>query len=427
MDHDFPFQVTEHVIDSAHIRQRRGAVSCDAESLKLSVKQYVPLANLEPKPGDVTIIAGNSNIAVKEMFEPFFASILKHHLEGETSRTQAGPDHHSLSSGLANGSDSNTTRPRIRGIWIADFTHHGHSYILNEHNIGNAPHYFDHSRDLFLLTNMFRHAMPPPIVGISQSLSTCQFAFLSYFHPSLFQALVFVEPVIWHGPAPGAYAYLNHAAKKKDVWPSRQAAEEALRASRHYRTWDEQVLSRLFKYGLRDLPTLLHPYESTGAAAGRAGERGVTLTTTKHQEVFMGFQGQSKVAVRPETAEAFRLLPYLAPPVLYVSGVKSTFTSAQARHERLHRTGTGEGGSGGLAAGMVEETILNGGHLLPFENVDELGKAVAPFIDAKVRAWGRGMRQWKMQWLKKTALGRQTVDSKYVDFLSKPRHRDSRL
>ena len=186
-------------------------------------------------------------------------------------------------------------------------------------------------------------------------------------------------------------------------------------------------MSRLFKYGLRDLPTLLHPYESTGAAAGRAGERGVTLTTTKHQEVFMGFQGQSKVAVRPETAEAFRLLPYLAPPVLYVSGVKSTFTSAQARHERLHRTGTGEGGSGGLAAGMVEETILNGGHLLPFENVDELGKAVAPFIDAKVRAWGRGMRQWKMQWLKKTALGRQTVDSKYVDFLSKPRHRDSRL
>ena len=56
------FRINEHVVDCQHVRgfphaSRHG----DADVLKLCVKQYTPLDNLKPKPGDVTILGGHAN------------------------------------------------------------------------------------------------------------------------------------------------------------------------------------------------------------------------------------------------------------------------------------------------------------------------------------------------------------------------------
>ena len=53
-----PFVITEHFIDSQHVREyARATATTHDDILKLAVKQYVPVDNLTPQPGDVTIIA----------------------------------------------------------------------------------------------------------------------------------------------------------------------------------------------------------------------------------------------------------------------------------------------------------------------------------------------------------------------------------
>lgn len=63
-----PFNITEHYVDCQHVREYPRATAtehCDA--LKLAVKQYVPLDNLKPQRGDVTIIATHGSGLPKVM------------------------------------------------------------------------------------------------------------------------------------------------------------------------------------------------------------------------------------------------------------------------------------------------------------------------------------------------------------------------
>jgi hypothetical protein len=58
----FPFRVVEHVVPGQYIREYPRATSTSQEeTLHLAVKQYIPLDNPNPKPGDVTIIAAHAN------------------------------------------------------------------------------------------------------------------------------------------------------------------------------------------------------------------------------------------------------------------------------------------------------------------------------------------------------------------------------
>lgn len=53
----FPFQVTEHVIEGQHIREYLRATSTPNIPPKICIKQYTPVTNTDPQPGDATIIA----------------------------------------------------------------------------------------------------------------------------------------------------------------------------------------------------------------------------------------------------------------------------------------------------------------------------------------------------------------------------------
>lgn len=56
------FRVLEHVIPCQSIREYPGATAVeDEENLKLAVKQYIPLDNPNPQPGDVTILGAHAN------------------------------------------------------------------------------------------------------------------------------------------------------------------------------------------------------------------------------------------------------------------------------------------------------------------------------------------------------------------------------
>jgi hypothetical protein len=56
------YNVKEHVLDAAHIREYARATSeSQDEKLVLHVKQYTPKDNPNPRKGDVTIIGGHAN------------------------------------------------------------------------------------------------------------------------------------------------------------------------------------------------------------------------------------------------------------------------------------------------------------------------------------------------------------------------------
>lgn len=62
------FNVQEHIVPAQHVRgYYRATVGPEEEQLQLSVKQYTPLDNAHPKPGDVTIIACHAAGFFKEM------------------------------------------------------------------------------------------------------------------------------------------------------------------------------------------------------------------------------------------------------------------------------------------------------------------------------------------------------------------------
>lgn len=109
------FRVVEHKIPCQHIREYPRATSrSQHDVLQLSVKQYLPLTNPSPQPGDVSIVAAHANGFCKELYEPLWDALFV---------------------------QSKQQKWRIRSVWMADVANQGASYILNEDLLGNDPHW----------------------------------------------------------------------------------------------------------------------------------------------------------------------------------------------------------------------------------------------------------------------------------------------
>jgi len=105
------FRIDQHKLEASHIRGfSRSTSTTQEEVLHLSIKQYTPLTNPTPKPGDITIIAAHANAFPKELYEPLWDELLQ------------------ICKQYGFG---------IRGIWIADVVHQGQSGVLNEEKLGN--------------------------------------------------------------------------------------------------------------------------------------------------------------------------------------------------------------------------------------------------------------------------------------------------
>lgn len=56
------FRIVEHEVPCQYIREYPRATSTDQEAtLFLAVKQYIPLDNPNPQPGDITVIGTHAN------------------------------------------------------------------------------------------------------------------------------------------------------------------------------------------------------------------------------------------------------------------------------------------------------------------------------------------------------------------------------
>ncbi|CRG84887.1 hypothetical protein PISL3812_02065 [Talaromyces islandicus] len=429
-----PFRIVEHVVPGQYIREYPRATSTSQEeTLHLAVKQYIPLDNPNPKPGDVTIIAAHANGFPKELYEPLWEDL---HARAKGQGFQ------------------------IRSIWMADVAHQGQSGVMNENKLGNDPGWFDHSRDLLHLINLKRDEMPRPIIGIGHSMGGAQLIHLSLSVPRLFHSLVLLDPVVQDDTTRHPEKFnqrfvpLNTilSTHRRDTWPSRKAALESFNRSPFYKAWDPRVLEKWVQYGLRELPTLTHPLPSTDAQQKKAGERPVTLLTTRHQEVFTFARpnydydtSTNKPASILETPDLlpngpnprpfyriepytmFHRLPHLRPSVLYIFGGQSDMCLPHMMEDKLKTTGIGVGGSGGVAAGRVQSVLFEDkGHLLAQEAVVECADAAARFFATELKRWKVEEEELQRQWNQKSNVEKITIDERWLKEVGPPPSRPPR-
>lgn len=271
---------------------------------------------------------------------------------------------------------------------------------------------------------------------------SCQ---LSYIHPRLLTSLVLIDPVIERASAaPNVFragaVYARSSTFRRDRWPSRAAAAASFKKSDFYQTWDPRVLDLYIKYGLRKLPTAIYALDVQPADAD-AEDGPVTLTTNKHQEVFMflrpnfdGRDGSGNTIVNRkthpdidlDTADTYpfyaptapavsKNLPHLRPSALYLFGGASEISTPELRKWKVGRTGTGVGGSGGVQEGRVQGAVVERvGHLVPLVAPRKSAHAAAEFLAAELKRWRDGEEEWRRQWEGRDRLEKMTFDEEWM-------------
>ena len=290
------------------------------------------------------------------------------------------------------------------------------------------------------MVNTFR--MPRPMIGIGHSIGGNNLINLALMHPRLLDTLVLIDPVAapltkvggeW-GVA-GEWGVLAASSYRRDKWPSRQAAEATFKKNKFYQSWDPRVLDLLVKHGLRETPTKLYPDSS--------GE--VTLTTTKHQEIFSFSReyhapragdppdelmhpearmydnhGSPAPFYRAESHITFNNLPFLRPSVLYIFGEKSELTPWWK--SKMETTGTADIGSGGAKAGKVKDIMMKDtGHLIPMEKVEETAVHTSEWIGKWFAEWITGDAALRKYWESVPEEEKYTLNSNYFDALKPPK------
>ncbi|OHE94272.1 hypothetical protein CORC01_10432 [Colletotrichum orchidophilum] len=416
------FHIKEHVLNAAHVRETPRSLSRSQDDvLKLAVKEYIPKDNPNPQPGDVTIIGAHANGFPKELYEALWED-----LHAESLKP--------------------TSTFRIRSVIIADAAWQGASSTLNEPLLGNDPGWFDHPRDLLYAINTLRP--PRPLIGVGHSFGGNSIVNVALAHPRLFSGIVLLDPVIskWSSNAKGSIADSPAAAsaRRRDLWPSREEARKSFLKSPFYRAWDKRVFDAWVEHGLRNLPTQLYPSTSSTDSSGTPITKdSVTLTTSKHQEVFTYFRpswhaydARGQYLVRPdlvpdldpalneiyytypvyrsEGASTLVRLPHLRPGCLYVFGGDSDLTTPELIEEKLRLTGTGVGGSGGAPKGKVKQiTLEGGGHLFPMEVPGKSAKLTAEWIEKSLGEWRAAQDEYE-RWTRLSVEEKTTLTDEWL-------------
>lgn len=408
------FKVHEHIIPASHIRELPNALAVEEgtpeATLHLAVKQYVPLDNTDPQPGDITVIALHCNSFTKEVYEPLWDDLVA-----------------SLPSGT-----------KIRSIWMADIAQQGASYVLNEQKLADGVSWDDHGRDLLHMINHFRDQMTAPMFGIGHSMGGTQLIGLCKLHPRLFHAVAFLDGWFAINFQPiDRKGFWKRSTTRKDRFPSLAAVRKGYEKAPLFKSWDQRVFQRYMDTAFRELPTMLHP----------DGD-GVALTTPTATEMFTTTRANiDRINLNPKEATrldrltypdmvydlpqtwpyymnqptgAGKYLPHLRPRALFLYGSKGSVARPEWQKENVEHTGTSDGGSGGQRLGCVHDGKIVGGHFFPFENPNGTAERLGTWLGAEQIVWREEKKELERRFrMDRTPEQRQRFPKEYMEVTEK--------
>ena len=278
---------------------------------------------------------------------------------------------------------------------------------------------------------------------------------LALMHPRLMTSLVLIDPVILRRLTySGAYLPAAASAQRRDRWPSRADAEQAMKRSRFYQVWNRRVFDRWIEHGLRNSPCSVCATAGAVVVPHACQSKEVMLTTSKDQEVLtflrpdfravpkmirtgevsasrgeLGDGAHPDIAPqsylqtqlhRAEPLSVFHQLPHLRPTVLYIFGSRSNLTDPDIIADKVANTGVGSGGSGGEKAGRVSKVVLeDAGHLIPMERVAETAEHTARWIGSELRGWTLNEQLIQEDWEGRTGFQRSAPTDRFLAELSR--------
>ncbi|KAI0040388.1 alpha/beta-hydrolase [Auriscalpium vulgare] len=231
----------------------------------MAVKKYTPIASNEAKAETVTMFFAHSVGTHKETWEPTIERLFE--LQA-TSR------------------DSSIF---IAEAWSIDGPNHGHAGVLNERAFFERPQgitSYEWARGMQALFNSGLMRPGTKRIGVGHSAGACALILSTtgYQLDNLpLESIVVVEPPmlpkevvakLGSDPSMALAAVVKAVMARRDVWVSREDAEQWLQKRLPWNRWHPAVLRSFVKHGLRDLPNMTHPDRTTG----------VTLACTKIQE-----------------------------------------------------------------------------------------------------------------------------------------------
>ena len=393
-DNSFPFVIYTHAVPLLPMRTYPHAILDEQKDLFLSVKRYVPIeAPRHPEP--ITLIATTGLGFHKELYEPLFAALYQH------------LSHQGVS---------------IRAIWIADMFNSGYSSILNEENLGVDPSWTDHARDLLTFIQHFRKDMIRPIYGLGHSMGCAQLVYLSHWLPRLFEGMVCIEPGLDAEYGRGIiFNWVQGVLRQKDKFGTQEDAEKAVMKGYSAKEWDPSVHERLRAHGIHQQDgqwkTTMKKEQVAGLVVrfnpGKVARPDEMTEEEREQAPDLDPEAWNPdQCYRQELKGAWDLLPQVRPKVLYINGAKSPFFGrTKVRDERMHITGNGVGGNGGMKVGAVEQVnIKKGEHTMVFDShLNEVADHAAKWLGKEVRRWQSGPEKRRKEWEAKSKQKRQSL------------------
>lgn len=183
-----------------------------------------------------------------------------------------------------------------------------------------------------------------------------------------------------------------------------------MRKNPFFKSFDPRVLEAYFKHALVDRPDgsveLATPKAQEAWSYLRANFQ--PLPEDESEEAwnkerllnpdYIPFSDMSKIIfTRPEGEPVVDSLPNLRPHTLFVYGEQSHISHEQNRNVLLSTTGTGRGGSGGVAHNAVQCKLYDGlGHLCCFEAPTAMATDVAHWLDKEMVRWKDEQAFYKM-------------------------------
>ncbi|EGO03375.1 hypothetical protein SERLA73DRAFT_174842 [Serpula lacrymans var. lacrymans S7.3] len=165
----------------------------------------------------------------------------------------------------------------VKEAWVVDAPNHGQAAVVNEHALLDRPQgvsSYDWARAFHVLFES-EHLRGAKVIGVGHSGGSwaITLATVGYpLHQLPYIAIILIEAGMMTREMyetalqnPTMFKKIKAATmKRKDIWPSRDAARQWFSLRLPWKRWDTQVLQLLVDEGLRELPTLSYPDQSNG-------------------------------------------------------------------------------------------------------------------------------------------------------------------